>query len=110
MPDKQQTFRLGDSGVIVEVPEGDDVNVRVGKERFPMKKTELWLLLWAIADPETQEKLLPVRKTNIMKFERVHQIQATKAIKKGELLTVKCVVDVEKTVRDAIANGTGGIK
>lgn len=112
MAKKNKTFRLGDSGVIVEVlPDGENsVLIRSGKATYEMKKTDLWLLLFTIADPDTQDKLMPVRKTQIMKFERVHTVQASKPIKKGELLTVKCVVDVDKIVRDSIANGTGGLK
>ena len=109
---KKTTFKLGERVRIEVDPKSDEVQVydREGGRPSPIKKTELWALLFAVADEKTQDELMPVRKTQIMKFERVHTVQLTKSLKRGQLLTVKCVVDVDKTVRDAIANGTGGVK
>lgn len=109
---KKQTFRLGDSGVMLESDKASEyvrVKAQKGDEGVLIKKTDLWTIWFAIADEKTQEQLLPVKKTIMSQFERVHQIRLKTDMKAGEVVTAKCLVDVEKVVRDGIAANAQGV-
>lgn len=101
---EKQTFQLGEDILIDVMPKSEFVNFRVGSEKGIMvKKVDLWALVFTIADPETQEKLLPVRQTEMVTYKRVHHVKLTKDVRAGHMLNVRCEINVPETVNEGLA-------
>lgn len=83
-------------------PKDDFVTVRYAKRSKRIKKTDLYTFCMLIADPETLDKLTPVRKETVEEFTREHRVRVTKDIKEGEYLTVQCKVRVPERVVEGI--------
>lgn len=115
----KNTAILGDDGmghsIEVEVTPGDDFAVLVFKDSSGhaaegVKETKIAIELkmlfnfcYTIAeDPLVQEKLIPVRKSDIMQFVRQHEIKVQRDMKAGESVFARCVVDIPQTTIDAL--------
>lgn len=100
----KKTIELG-SGVFIDVePQSEYVYVRTGHEKGHLvKKVDLWAACFAIADAKTQEKLMPVRQTEISTFRRVHKVKVSKPLKTGDVLTFKCEISVPQVVEEGLA-------
>lgn len=114
----RQTIQLGEDVFVDVDPKDEYVKVRMGNEKGSVvKKVDLWAAIFSIADSATQEKMMPIRQTQVESFERIHRVRVTKALKPGDEIRVKCHVSVEKTVIEGLAGnltkkttgGTGGI-
>lgn len=97
---ERKTLELGE-GVLLDVDPGlDYVSLRVGNVNTKIKRVDLWAACFAIADADTQEKLMPVRKTEVMTFERIHKVRLKKDLHAGDIMRVKCHVDVPMTIEE----------
>lgn len=99
---ERKTAELGD-GVFVDIdPEADYVVLRMGKESKRIRKVELWSMCYIMADADTQDKLTPVRTTEVQEFKRKHRIQLKKDMRRGEILTVTCNINIPTTVVEGL--------
>lgn len=97
---EKKTIELG-NGILLDVdPNFDYVVLRVGEKSEKIKKVDLWAACFAIADEKTQEELMPVRKTQMMVFEKIHHVELKKDMKKGQILKVRCHVDVPLSIEE----------
>lgn len=94
-------------GVVIYARPGDEmleVHVEVDgrKKTHRVKLAELWAITFALCDSERQEKLMPVRKTEMMVYERIHKVRVKRDLKKGDELKFRCHVDVPLTVVESL--------
>lgn len=100
-----QTIQLGNGAktLLIDVnPDKPYVRFRLGEESVDVGKTDLWAAIFAIADPETQEKLMPVRQTEVMHYSKFHRVRVKRDIKAGEELRVRCETSVPLTVVEGL--------
>lgn len=74
---------------------GDEVKVLVGKEIRYIKYQDLWGVAFAMTEDDVlRDKIMPVRKTEMLRFKKVHQVQVKNDMKAGETLQFTSVIDV----------------
>lgn len=90
-------FRIpGDDWIEVEMKHGD------GKVKQKVRLVDLWSVVYAMCDTEQQEKMMPVRQTEVMAFKRVHTVMAKKNVKKGDIIRFSCQVNVPVSVVEGL--------
>lgn len=92
---------LGGDNVEMEInfnSETDAIRVKVGDKTGIISKQDIYPVIFVIADPENQSKLMPVQKTEIRKYIKQHRVKLLKNMKKGEEMVVNCEVDVPLTI------------
>jgi len=95
---KSQTFTLGEVKFSFN-PKSKWIRVYVKGAKVKMVlKNELWLMMYTISQVKAQDDLIPAFKKEMMQFDRVHTIKATKDIKEGEIIKFHCHVDVPLTI------------
>lgn len=108
----------GDTLLVDVDPGREHVRFRIGKHEVMVSLAELWGFCFMVADEETQEKLLPVRQTEVMHYEKIHTIQLKKDMKRGQVVRARCHIDVPLTVveglqgmvkRQALPSGNSGL-
>lgn len=83
----------------------DTISISIGKTEKEIKLIDLWGVVFALVkDPELKDKIMPVRKTEMMKFKKVHNVQLKKDMKAGETLQFSCIIDVPELVRAGMKN------
>lgn len=103
MIDKKQTFKLGRAELRFD-PKDTHVILKIGERMARVKKTELWMVVFAISREKDQDDLIPAMKKDMMSFDRVHTIKATKDIKEGEIVKFHCHTDVPLTILNSLIN------
>lgn len=83
-------------------PDNQHFQMTVGKEKRKFKIVDLYAMVFNIVDPEKQEAMIPVRQSEVVTYKRIHNVMLKKNMKKGEKLRVKCEINVEKTVVEAL--------
>lgn len=104
---EKKTIQVGETaehdGIFFDIdPDNEYVQVRIGTSKCGIKKSELWGLAFAVADSKTQADLMPVRQTEVMTYERVHNVQLRKNVTKGSMIKVKCKVNVPVTIHEGL--------
>lgn len=100
----KQTFVLGDKVFLDIDPEREFVNLRVGNDKGTLiKKVDLWAACFAIADPKTQERLLPIRQTEMSTYVRMHKVRMKKSVNAGDVLNFRCEISVPQIVEEGLA-------
>lgn len=102
---EKKTLEIEGNGgsLLFDVVPGDEyIRVTLGKEVTMIKQMDLWAMVFAISGPEEQEKMMPVRKTELTTFTRVHRVQVKKGIGPGGYMNVKCRINVPTTVVEGI--------
>ena len=97
----QLTGRDGTAEFNVD-PGQDTFRLTMGKETKSFKKIDLFALIFAIMGPDEQEKMLPVRQTEVVTYRRVHNVKLKKAMPAGAIVKVSCEMNVEKTVAEGL--------
>lgn len=102
----RKTIQIG-STILVDIdPDYDYVQVRMGSGEREVtervKKVDLYAAVFALADPKTQDALMPVRQTRMMTFERIHNVQMKKDMKKGQILKLRCHIDVPLQIEESL--------
>lgn len=103
--EKSHVMQIGD--VTLEPAKEGKLKITVGKVSSEVSYKELWGAVWYLGDVEFRDEMLPVQKKEMMQFARVHTIEATHDIKKGERLQVHCEVNIPQTIVNAIAKKEG---
>ena len=85
-------------------PDSDYILIGMGKEEAKVKYIDLWGVIFSMGDERQKEQLIPVRQTEMLKYERIHSVQLKKDMKRGQIMNVKCVVDIPKVVATDIEN------
>ena len=82
---------------------GDEVRVEMGKEKRVIKQIDLYGVAFAMTnDDSMRDNLMPVRKTEMMRFKKVHQVQLKNDMKAGETLQFASVIDVPTYVIEGL--------
>ncbi len=77
-----------------------------GKEAIiPIK--ELYSFIFVVGNAQQQEAMMPVKQTTVRKIRKVHIVEATKDIRKGEKLKVRCETNVPVEVWEGMAGMMG---
>lgn len=105
--EEPKTIELGDvasgHGLLIDIhPQREMLNLRIGKENIQVSKAEFWGACFTMADAKTQDKLMPVRQTEMMTFEKIHRVKVKKALNAGDVLKFRCKVDVPVTVAEGL--------
>lgn len=72
----------------------DVVKLTLGDKQAVIPTRELHALVWAIADEEQRDRLIPVKQTRIGKIMKTHKVKVIKDIRKGEFLNVRCETNI----------------
>jgi hypothetical protein len=113
----KKTIQIG-KGILIDIdPDAEYVQMRMvsGKTEVKerVKKSDLYAAIFHIADPKTQDAMMPVRQTQVMTFERIHNIQVKKDMRKGQIIKVRCHVDVptriEENLRGLVADAKAAV-
>ncbi len=103
----RKTIQIGNRILVDIDPDIDYVQMRMGDgaghevtERI--KKVDLYAAVFALADAKTQDALMPVRQTRMMTFERIHNVQMKKDMKKGQILKIRCHMDVPLQIEESL--------
>lgn len=103
---KKNIMQIGD--MTFTPMDGNKVVVNIGKTANTIVDyKDLWGAIFVLSDKERQDAMMPARKEERMVFSRKHTIEATKDIKKGEIVNVWCEVSIPKTIVEAIAEENG---
>lgn len=94
-------IKMGDVTFDVH-PKSDWIDVTIGKEHGKIKYSDLFGMVFTIADPKRQEEMMPVRQTEVMRYRKVHAVQLKKDMHKGEIMKVRCETDVPLTVVEGL--------
>lgn len=102
---ERQTIQLGKNILLDVDPKSEFVNIRAGKDEKGelVKKVDLWAVIFTIADAATQEKMMPVRQTQVQHITRIHHIKLKKNMRAGDVVNAKCEISVEKEVIEGLA-------
>ena len=90
-----ETHWIKDASKVVRVTIGDNTAV--------LKIDDLYGLVFMLADPEQQMNLMPVRHTEVRKYIKKHNVMVKKPMKKGDIISVHCEVDVPLQVVEGLA-------
>ncbi|MES2216638.1 MAG: hypothetical protein V4481_05085 [Patescibacteria group bacterium] len=76
--------------------------LKMGKESKKFNRIDLWALVYAISGPEQQDKMMPVRRSEVLTYRRIHKIRLKKAMPEGGIITCRCEINVEKVVVEGL--------
>lgn len=79
------------------------LTVKIGKETARVKYVDLWGVVYALGDERQMEQITPVRQTEVMVYERVHNVKLKKNMRAGEIMKVRCKIDVPVTIVEGLA-------
>src|SRR3990167_7229684 len=86
------TFEVGKMSIEVnwnkEVTPCQKIRFKFGDIEEVIDHDELYSLLMLFGNDEQQEKLIPVKRTEMIRVERLLHVKATKNIKRGEMVTI----------------------
>lgn len=101
---EKKTIQIGENLLLDVLPDEEFMQVRFlhkGDEfTSKVKKSDLYGAVFAIADPQTQDALMPVRTTEVLTFEKIHNVQLKKDMRKGAILKVRCHIDVPVAIEE----------
>lgn len=99
--DKKQTLTIGNLKIKYD-PKKTDVTILIGKTQAVIPYADLWTAVFAMADEEKQDHMLPIRAERMESFVRQYSIRAAKDIKEGEMVTFRVPINVPVTVVEGI--------
>ena len=100
----KKTIELGEHVFLDIVPDLEHVNIRIGNSKGTLvKKVDLWAACFAIADAKMQERLMPVRQTQMTTFRRIHIVAVKKPLNVGDKLRFKCEISVPQVIEEGLA-------
>lgn len=101
----KKTLQIGEGVVIDAIPGAEYVQLRIlGRDErtVRIRMVDLYAAVFAMADEKTQDALMPVRQSQVMTFEKIHNVQLKKDLKKGQTLRVRCHVDVPLIIEEKL--------
>lgn len=110
---ERKTLQLATDVFLDADPEMEYVQLRIGDgdKKYKIRKVDLHAALYVLADEKTRDDLMPVRTTEVLTFERIHNVQLKKDMKKGSIMKVRCHIDapvrIEENLRGMLKEGVG---
>lgn len=95
-------MQLGADILIDRDPENKKIKVTVKGKEGTCDFMDLWAAVFAMSGPEEQEKMMPVRQTEVTHYDRQHRIRLLKDMKKGEIVTANCHISVPTSVVEGL--------
>lgn len=83
-------------------PDQSMIKIGNGAKAQRFKKVDLWALVFAMSGPEEQDKMMPVRQTELVTYRRIHNIKVKRNLKAGDTITCKCEINVPQTVVEGL--------
>ncbi len=83
-------------------PESEHIMVKFAGKETKIKRMDLWGMVYAIMGEIEQEKMTPVRKTEVQHYDKEHLYQLKKDAKKGTVLRIRCHLSVPLTVVEGL--------
>ena len=105
LPERSILQVIGQEGKAMEFdidPDREMVKMTLGKESIKFKFIDLWSLIYAASGPEQQERMTPVRQTEVLTYRRIHNYKLKKAQPAGAILRIPCEMNVEKSVVESL--------
>lgn len=101
---EKKTIQLAD-GILMHVdPSSEYVMLEVdGQKDRLIKKVDLWGACFLIADAKTQDKLMPVRQTELTTVVKIHQVKLKKNMREGDLMSVRCETSIPTLIEENLA-------
>ena len=94
---------LGDGLNVEYSPKDEMLYFEFKGKRGHMTKLELWQFVFSICDPKMREQIMPIRSTEVTTITKVHAVAMKKDMKRGEIMKVRCHMNVETSVVEALA-------
>ena len=82
----------------------DTIKVIMGKQEKEIKIIDLWGIVFALVSTELKDKIMPVKKEEMMKFKKVHTVQLKNDMKAGETLQFTCNISVPELMKEGMKN------
>ena len=83
-------------------PEKEAVKMTMGKESLIFRWIDLFAIVYAASGPELQDKITPVKQTEVLTYRRIHNYKLKKAQPAGAVLRIPCEINVEQTVVESL--------
>lgn len=83
-------------------PKEDTFELSMGKEKKRFKIIDLYAITFAICGTEQQANLMPIRRSEVLTYRRIHRIRLKKAMPEGGIVTCRCEINVEQTVAEGL--------
>lgn len=80
----------------------DSIKVELAGKISFISKDDLWNMVFSIVEAEKQQKMVPVIKNEMIRYQKEHQIELQKDMKKGEIVIAHCAVNVHEEIDKAI--------
>jgi len=95
---------VGDDGTAEFNVDPDEATFKltIGKETRRFKIVDLWAITYAIAGADQQDKMMPVKQTEVLTYRRIHNYKLKKAQPAGAVLRIPCEINVEKSVVEGL--------
>lgn len=78
------------------------VRVTMGKEEAIIPLEDIYGFIMIAGTPKQQDDLLPIKQTLVKKIIKRHVVQATKDIKKGEMINFRCETNIPVEVVEGL--------
>lgn len=78
------------------------VRVTMGKEEAIIPLEDIYGFIMIAGTPKQQDDLLPIKQTLVKKIIKRHVVMATKDIKKGEMINVRCETNVPTEIVEGL--------
>ncbi len=83
-------------------PKSEMLEIKMGKEHRWFKRVDLWALVFAISDPERQADMIPVKRSEVVTYKRIHNIKLKKGMPAGSIVKCHCEINVEQTIVEGL--------
>jgi len=79
----------------------DLIKVTLANKISVIKKDDLWNFVFTIVQTSQQQRMIPVVKTEMIRYQKQHEIRLQKDMKAGEIVVAHCAVNVEEEIDKA---------
>lgn len=80
----------------------DLIKITLANKVSIIKKDDLWNFVFTIVKTDQQQKMIPVLKTEMVRYQKQHEIRLQKDMKAGEIVVAHCAVNVKEEIDNAI--------
>ena len=80
----------------------NSIKVTLGGKISHISKDDLWNFVFTIVQTSQQQRMIPVLKHEMIRYQKEHQIELQRDMKKGEIVIAHCAVNVKEEVDSAM--------
>lgn len=80
----------------------DLVKITLANKVSVIKRDDLWNFIFSVVKTDQQKQMIPVEKSEFIKYIKQHEVQVRKDMKVGDKIFVRCEVNIRKEVDDAV--------